>query len=153
LVKNWKVSTEKHMSDHYLITADLQVRPNIMPLRHGRNLKKANWAEFQKIMKNIFLQYEDPILWSPSQIEKSVAFLQNAITTGLDAVAKLNPYRPKKTIFSWWNLDLDQLRKLTRRAHDYARRNPSEERWQAYRKLRREFGTQCRQVGLDLTKE
>jgi hypothetical protein len=113
LVKNWKVSTEKHMSDHYQITDDLQVRPDIMPLRHGRNLMKADWAEFQKIVKNIFLQYEDPILWSPSQIEKSVAFVQNAMTTGLDAVAKLSPYRPKKAIFSWWNLDLDQLQELT----------------------------------------
>jgi hypothetical protein len=134
------------MSYHYQITADLQVRPDIMPLRHGRNLKKADWEEFHKIVKNILLQFENPILWSPSQIEKSVAFLQNAITTGLDAVAKLTPYRPKKSIFLWWNLDQDQLRKLTCRAHDYARRNPSEERWQAYRKLCREFGTQCGQA-------
>jgi hypothetical protein len=57
----------------------------------------------------------------------------------LDAVAPITPYRPKKSIFSWWNSEQQQLRKLTRRAHDYARRHPGDDNWQEYRTKRRKL--------------
>jgi hypothetical protein len=69
------VQTEKHLSDHYLITANLKVKPDSMPIRFGRHLKKADWPEFQKVVTNALHEYEDPILWSVAQIEKKNGFL------------------------------------------------------------------------------
>jgi hypothetical protein len=46
LVSDWAVQTEKHLSDHYLITANLKVTPDSMPIRFGRHLRKADWLKF-----------------------------------------------------------------------------------------------------------
>jgi hypothetical protein len=49
-ITNWTVQTEMHMSDHHLITMDLSVKPDKLPLRQGRHLKKADWGEFKNIV-------------------------------------------------------------------------------------------------------
>jgi hypothetical protein len=101
LVSDWAVQTEKHLSDHYLITANLKVKPDLMPIRFGRHLKKADWPKFQKVVTNAFHKYEDPILCSAAQIEKTTTFFHKSVDLDLDKVAKLTPYRPRKAIFSW----------------------------------------------------
>jgi hypothetical protein len=70
LVFDWAVQTEKHLSDHYLITANLNLKPDLMPISFGRHLKKADWTEFQRVVTNTLHEYKDPILWSAAQIEK-----------------------------------------------------------------------------------
>jgi hypothetical protein len=47
LISDWKVQLEMHLSDHHLITATLQLMPDEMPLRHGGNLKIAEWKHCQ----------------------------------------------------------------------------------------------------------
>jgi hypothetical protein len=59
LVSDWAVQTEKHLSDHYLITANLKVKPDSMPIRFGRHRKKADWPEFLKVVTNALHKYED----------------------------------------------------------------------------------------------
>jgi hypothetical protein len=50
LVTKWTVQNEMHKSDHHLITMELLLRPDKMPLRKGRKLKKADWDEFRNLI-------------------------------------------------------------------------------------------------------
>jgi hypothetical protein len=101
LMTDWKVHDEMHMSDHHLISANLKLKPDQMPLRHGRHLRKADWTEFRRVVDNELRGTLDPMLWSAAQIEKTAAALHSAIDKGLDAVAPKKPYKPKKALFSW----------------------------------------------------
>jgi hypothetical protein len=131
LVTKWTVQNEMHMSDPHLITMELLLRPDKMPLHKGRNLKKADWDEFRNLIDISLVDYKDPILWSTATVDRTIQLLHNAIDSALDAVSPIIPYRPKKAIFSWWNADLVILRKQTRRAHNYAGRHPGDNaRWQ-----------------------
>jgi hypothetical protein len=56
IMKNWKVQPEMHMSDHHLITADLPITPDRMPLRKGRHLKKADWTEFTRLINESYAE-------------------------------------------------------------------------------------------------
>jgi hypothetical protein len=140
MIQKWQVCDEMHLSDHHLITADLQIGPDQQVIRKGSHLKKADWPKFQSLIDKELKDYEDPLLWSPRQIEKTTSMLHTAITAALDVVAEVKPYKPKKALFSWWRADLDEIRKAARKAHNYARRRPrEEERWEAYRALRKKF--------------
>jgi hypothetical protein len=60
-VNKWTVQNEMHMSDHHLINMELLLRPDKMPLRKGRNLKKADWEEFRHLIDISLADYQDPI--------------------------------------------------------------------------------------------
>jgi hypothetical protein len=54
---------EMHLSDHHLITAQISLLPDLMPLRQGRHLKKAGWPTFTKLVLAAFANYEDLLLF------------------------------------------------------------------------------------------
>jgi hypothetical protein len=62
LVTKWTVQNEMHMFDHHLITMELLLRPDKLPLRKGRNLKKVDWDEFINLIDISLVDYQDPIL-------------------------------------------------------------------------------------------
>jgi hypothetical protein len=64
MITNWQVMQEMHLSDHHMLSADLPVLPDVMPLRKGRNLKKADWKEFTQHIKTAFSGHTDPMLWT-----------------------------------------------------------------------------------------
>jgi hypothetical protein len=99
-VTKWTVQTEMHMSDHHLITMNLQIRPDKMPLRKGRHLKKADWEKFSRLVDISLKEYQNPLLWSTYRVDQVTQQLHNAMDAALDAVAPITPYRPKKSIFS-----------------------------------------------------
>jgi hypothetical protein len=99
-VTKWTVQTEMHISDHNLITMNLQIRPDKMPLRKGRHLKKADWEKFSRLVDISLKEYQNPLLWSTYRVDQVTQQLHNAMDAALDAVAPITPYRPKKSIFS-----------------------------------------------------
>jgi hypothetical protein len=99
-VAAWKVQTEMHLSDHHLITDQLNLIPDMMPLCSGRHLKKADWKTFTSLITTTYTGYEKKPLWMASTIDKATAFHHRAIEAALDEVAPIKPYRPKKAIFS-----------------------------------------------------
>jgi hypothetical protein len=144
MITNWQVMQEMHLSDHHMLSADLPVLPDVMPLRKGRNLKKADWKEFTQHIKTAFSGYTDPMLWTAQTIDIRTTFLHKAIEAALDVVAPITPYRPKKSIFSWWNDELNDLQKNARKAHNYAKQQPHDtERWSSYHELRKKFSKEC----------
>jgi hypothetical protein len=88
-----------------------KVQPYLMPLRNGRNLKKADWLEFARHIDEAYKGYYNPLLWSPAEIDRSTSKLHSIIVEALDVVAPIKPYRPKRSVFSWWRADLDALHK------------------------------------------
>jgi hypothetical protein len=95
LVTKWNVQSEMHLSDHHLITMELLLKPDKMPLRNGRNLKKVDWGEFNHLIYIFLADYQDPILWSPKVLDQTTQLLHNAIDSALDAVSPITPSRPK----------------------------------------------------------
>jgi hypothetical protein len=139
-VNKWTVQNEMHMSDHHLITMELLLRPDKIPLRKGRNLKKADYDEFRLLINMSLADYQDPILWSTAKVDPTTQLLHNVIDMALDAVSPITPYHPKKAMFLWWNAELAVLRTQTRRAHDYAKHRPGDDaRWQDYKTKRRKL--------------
>jgi hypothetical protein len=82
---------------------NLQIKPDKMPLRKGRHLKKAEWEEFSRLIDILLAEYQDPIIWSANKVDLVTQTLHDAIDKALDVVAPTTPYRSKKSIFSWWN--------------------------------------------------
>jgi hypothetical protein len=79
-----------------------------------------------------------PLLWSAGKVNQVTQQLYNVMDAALDVVALITPYRPKKSIFSWWNPELHELPQLAHRAHDQACRHPGDnDKWQDYRTKRR----------------
>jgi hypothetical protein len=127
-----------HMTDHHLIAMNLQIRPDKMPLHKGRHLKKADWEEFSCLIDILLAEYQEPILWSANKVDLVTQTLRDARDKSLDVVAPTTPYRPKNSIFSWWTPELLELKKSSRRAHNYARCRPGDDdRCQDYRAKRR----------------
>jgi hypothetical protein len=121
MITNWQVMQKIHLSDHHMLSMDPPVLPDVMLLRKGRNLKKANWKEFTEHIKIAFSGYTDPQLWKAQTIDIQTTFLHKAIEAALDVVAPITLYRPKKSIFSWWNDELNDLPKNAGKAHNYAK--------------------------------
>lgn len=146
-VTRWQVLDEMHLSDHHLISCSILLAPERLPVRRGRKLKNADWGKFRSLVETSFEQYQPPILWSPDAIEESVTFLQKALVSGLDEVAKIVTFRPKKAFFDWWSPDLNALKKTARQAHKAARRaNSTPDLWDRYHKLRRELKYACQKA-------
>jgi hypothetical protein len=108
---DWKVQPEMHHSDHHLLTVNLPVTPDRMPLPKGRHLRKADWKAFTRLVNTAYEAYSSPVLWSVQEIDRATSHLHTAITAALDEIAPIVPYRPKKSVFSWWNADLEDLKK------------------------------------------
>jgi hypothetical protein len=87
MVKKWRVEDQMHLSDHHLITAKILIAPDNPVIRSGRHLKKADWPKFQSLINKGLKDYEDPLLWSPKQIDGTTSMLHNTITAALDEVA------------------------------------------------------------------
>jgi hypothetical protein len=137
---DWTVQPEMH----HLLTVNLPVTPDRMPLRKGRHLRKADWKAFTRLVNTAYEAYSSPVLWSVQEIDRATSHLHTAITAALDEIAPIVPYHPKKSVFSWWNADLEDLKKASCRAHDFARRQPHlDDRWQAYRASQTELKNAC----------
>jgi hypothetical protein len=106
LMSKWKLQQEMHLSNHHLFTFNLKVQPDLMPLRKGRNLKKADWPKFLRHLYESYRGYTYQLLWSPAEIDRSTSKLHSIIVEALEVVAPIKPYRPKRSIFSWWRADL-----------------------------------------------
>jgi hypothetical protein len=103
----------------------------IAPLIYGaRNLSDWNLSERNPSEWNLSEGIFQKILLDPTGI----------IEAALDQVAPIKPYRPKKAVFSWWNSDLEEICKKSRRAHNFVSRQPHlHNRWEAYRPARKEL--------------
>jgi hypothetical protein len=144
VVKNWKVMQEMHLSDHHLIAADLPLKTGNPTATEGQASKKSRLERIHKTVATAFINFEDPVLWTATTIDQQTSFLFRAIEAALDVVALITPYRPKKAIFSWWSVELNDMRMAARAAHNRSQKRPRlPERWEEYRKLRRTFKREC----------
>jgi hypothetical protein len=69
LMTDWTVQPEMHHSDHHLLTVNLPVTPDRMPLRKGRHLRKADWKAFTRLVNTAYEAYSSPVLWSVQEID------------------------------------------------------------------------------------
>jgi ribonuclease HI/retron-type reverse transcriptase len=145
-ITNWRVCDEMHLSDHHLITCQIRLAPEALPLRKGRKLKNVNWDNFSASVAISLVDYVEPLLWSPKTIEDCASLLQTAINSALDKEAPIVNFRPKRLKFNWWTPDLDDLKRASRQAHRAARASRLESDWDRYYRLRRKFKYACQKA-------
>ena len=145
-VRNWKVEEEMHFSDHHLISFDVKLQATKPELCKSRNLKKADWGQFQQIIE-ANLSPELPLFWTRKRIDEIADRLHEVILHSLDEVAPLQIHRPKKANLDWFTSELNDLRKRTRLAHRAARKGQgNKEKWDIFHALRQEFKCEMRKA-------
>jgi hypothetical protein len=83
-------------------------------------------------------------MWSTQTIETATNNIHTAINAALDVRAPTVPFRPKRLSFTWWNPELDILKKATRAAHRTARKGDKcPVLWDQYRRIGRQFKYAC----------
>jgi hypothetical protein len=83
-----QVMDEMHLSDHHLITAKIHIRPDNNPICKSRHLKKVEWPRFQALVDAELKDFEDPVIWSPRQMDSVTSELHRGILAALDEVAR-----------------------------------------------------------------
>ena len=145
-VRNWKVEDEMHLSDHHLISFDIRLQAAKPELCKSRNLKKADWGQFQQLIE-ANLPPELPFFWTRKRIDAVADKLHEVILHSLDEVAPLRIHRPKKASLDWFTPELDDLRKKTRIAHLAARKDRgNKEKWDVFHALRHEYKSEMRKA-------
>ena len=144
-LREWTVSTEMSASDHRYILFELgKYRASSEKFR---NLRKADWDTFQSLLSKGTLPTPKE---DGSNLDECAEALQGLIQEALDTACPLKPalQRPPNP---WWNSELDDLRKELKHAHD--RRSQSQEAWESYHELRKDYRKKISQAKRETWRE
>lgn len=132
-IRNWKVSSEASMSDHRYIDFLLEADPAEISL--NRNPRKANWQLFRSIVMEGRLRWK---ISKVSAIDQAVDELNGLLTEAFERscpqTTQLRPGRP-----TWWNKDLEKLRKRSKKLLNKALKTREEADWASYSEARKLF--------------
>jgi hypothetical protein len=110
-VKDWAVSLEPSFSDHRRIMFKIQIE-NVET--SYRNPKKTNWEVFKNNLQNNLTQ-SHPILHTREDVDNEVNYLTDSLRSAFDSACPIIRKRDSEDP-KWWNSELEELRKTTRRA-------------------------------------
>ena len=110
-IKDWKVHDEDYLTDHKLISFEFDYSKPA-PTK-SRNFKKANWSYFKSLLAN--KKWVKPKVWSRETITKEATKLTEDIKKALDKVCPEKEMKTKSKPPTWWNKDLNNLRKKSKR--------------------------------------
>ena len=139
-LEGWEVLTEQSFSDHRYIQFSLgKYKPKEETYR---NLKKADWSNFQRHLDEGNLPTIDK---NGSNLDECATALQKLLKTGLDKAcprrkAVARPPNP------WWSTDLDKVRGELAVLHSKLR---TQSEWEAYQSLRRTYVRMIRKAKRD----
>lgn len=141
-VKNWRVSNEVTLSDHREITLSLHVISQGTSL--VRNPKNTEWIKFNGLVK----QKVENATWDANprtceDIDKSVDQLTSILHSSFtDSCIRR---RKKEYSKSWWNKELNSLRKECRKLYRQYKGSRIEDRevqWERYKIKRNQYNYQ-----------
>ena len=142
-IKKWKVHDEDYLSDHKLISYELDFEKE--PPKVSRNYKKANWLYFKTLLSQKSLE-NPPKFWSKETIELEAKKLVNDIIQALDKVCPEKEHRTKKCSPSWWTIEVHNLRKKLKGAENkwknmcrnpIAKQRTIQEKYDAYKSIKK----------------
>ena len=107
-IGNWTVHDEDYLSDHKLISFNLNF--NKPPCGLVRNFKKADWSNFKCLLaKKKWIN--PPNSWSKETIIIEADKLQKDITQALDKVCPAKKRSINIKSATWWTTELHNLMK------------------------------------------
>ena len=140
---DWEVLTESSLSDHRYVKYCLgQYTPKE---KMYRNLHRADWDIFQLHLN----QCELPLIKEDgSNLDECALALEMLISEGLNVSCPMRKAvnRPPNP---WWNTELDVIRKELVALQSKSSMSRSEEDWNAYRSMRKLYGSKIRKAKRD----
>ena len=122
-IKDWKVSDNPSLSDHAMITFHFTIaRP---PMQWYRNVRKTNWNEYKESTLPTEIRKLFPLREprSPKDLDSRAEELTKSIIVAYEKSCPLKRASNKHKPNPWWNKDLANLRRETRRLERKAKRS------------------------------
>lgn len=118
-ITHWRVSTEDSLADHSHIIFDIE-GAQVPQLSSYRNPRKCDWNQYRLDLQQRLL--DNPrIYYNNSALEATVTHLTESIVQAYEDNCPVTT-KKCKTAITWWNEDLEALRKETRRLLNRAKR-------------------------------
>lgn len=147
IVKNWRVSDVASLSDHNLITFRLDQVVKVEE-KFVRNYRKADWAKYRNIINNTSYKPNLSRLVSVDEVDHAVSYIEHILD-----LAFRKSCVPRKLVGkskpAWWNQDIGNQIKITRRLHNRAKFSNSAEEWNTYKASLRELKYMVRKAKSD----
>lgn len=140
-VHNWRVSEEVSLSDHRQIRFHIQT--DVPEPIYYRNPRTTNWDEYRA---NLIVRMRGRIaqIKTIDDVETELTILNSAIMGAYeDACPNRKLKQGKKT--RWWNKDIAEKRKDSRKSYRRALASGLPEDWEVYRREQREYKKRIRQ--------
>lgn len=133
LIKNWQVSTEPSLSDHCHIRFNLDLA---LPVEESwyRNPRDTDWDAYRRTLLSKLTRVTQPR--NIEEIETSNKLLLGAITASYESSCPLKRRKERRNV-PWWNKELQNLRRETRRLCNRAMRSQLPEDWDNYKMSQR----------------
>lgn len=119
-IHNWHVSDERSLSDHNHILFNLRVNPDITERK--RNPHKTDWNLFNDLVAYGSQALPTNFL-STNQLEDGANQLEDLLTNSFHSSTIIRGQNPTGNNCSWWNSELTELRKETRRLWNKAKKS------------------------------
>ena len=140
LIKNWRVSTEPSLSDHRHIRFNLDPAPRLEKSWY-RNPRNTDWDAYRRTLSGKITGVIQPK--NTEEIETSTKLLLAAITTSYESSCPLRRRKERSNV-PWWNRELQNLRRETRRLFNRAMRSQLPEDWEIYKTSQRLYKSRIR---------
>ena len=140
LVLGWNVSPEDSGSDHRFIRFSIGVpKPEVTLVR---NIRKANWTEFQDTLQSKVSQINVAATSSIQEAEQPSNQLLTAVGVSLQKSCPWRAVKRTRKSVSWWSDELTHLRRDARTAFSMVRRGMGT--WEEYVSARNRYNSVLR---------
>jgi hypothetical protein len=142
-IHQWKVCEEASLSDHKLITFQVNNPCKFKPAHH-RNVRKTDWESYTDKIESKCSDISVGLsLHSTGDIYSAAERLEQIIQTSYQDSCRLVK-RITNNYPSWWNGELTALRRKARQTLKKAQRTKLAEHWDASREATRQYKRQLR---------
>ncbi|XP_075157547.1 uncharacterized protein LOC142230805 [Haematobia irritans] len=143
-ISDWRVSSEISYSDHKYI--EFKVETGGKPLEEEfRNPRRADWGKFRQHLKEAPVLGGDRKLDSTVEIDRAAYDVEDWLTRSFCKSCPISRPRNSKHM-DWWNKDLMNLRKQSRKLYNAARKYATEQLWNEYRACLKEYKKETRKA-------
>ena len=145
-INRWQVSAEPSLSDHRIITFELENVKN--KAGNYRNPKRTNWINYNTTL-TAKLSYVSTAAKNPRELEIAVKTMNEAI---IEAYEESCPRKTHHGVITtpWWNKTLTKLRKQVRQQFNCAKHTGC---WQDYKEVLYKYNKEIRRAKRDSFRE
>ena len=131
---NWSVLNQHSFSDHSYISFSVSLpKSYLRKAKLGPNISKANWEKIQNILPYITPKIKLKNYSSFRDLDKVASSLQTSLTLALNLSAPPRRPPPRKVKPDWWDENIEELGRTSRRLFNNARTTKLDSSWEDYK--------------------